>query len=1306
MRRFCSRNLGTLGTLLLLLLWHAASAQKPLPRILHDGGDSLVLELEFPLPHFEPLDDPERWVLPTLPGAVSRNEEGSPQLPMLALPYAVKNASGLRVYTLERQDTLYTDIRIAPSRGRITRDEDPSLRPRREGPVYQQDAYYPREIVQVGSVYQLHEQLGQSLVLNPLQYNPQRRTLRAVRRMRIALTGLKSDRAIEAVINSSSHGNAIEEQFSPRGVRRTRGDKREGLLIVSPPRYKEALSPLIKWKRLSGLRVEWQPFGDPNDPRSINDTAELKALIRKKYASPEGLHYVLLVGSRTEVPPLRRMGARRTSDSDQAYGQIQGNDSYNEVYVGRFSARTVEHVQLQVSKTIRYERNLNRADRWLGSALGIASNSTFKGDRGETDREHMRLIAKILGKEAYINSDSLFEGQKGATSLNLAQKLNAGIGYINYVGHGFARRWATTGFSVDDIGILTHLRATPFIMDVACSNGDMQEADPCFAEAWLWAKQGKTPTGAVAICAASDLQAWDQPMRAQDAFAEYVVGQHGSKVIRYGAVMARAVAEMLNAYPTGTEARETANTWNIFGDPSVMLRTHIPSPLTVTYDALLHDGQQDYALSVDVAGALAAACITSADGKERFHYTTASGGKAVFNNLALRKGERVEFAVTAFNHESFLSPVITVGKGTETRAELMDAQLYHDSGEPAVSVSPGETIKLRAAVCYKAGPLPASNVRIRYTVEPEQAAKILTDREEILPEFTEHGCTGLATRCKLQLGGDLSNGDQVSLYAEILVNGDVSSKLTLSTIVGAPAIRIDSARIVSDADKDHRIAAGEAFTLGVWVSNVGSASVKDARLVAHFAAGGQSSNKQTPIGTLAPNAQTMASIELVMPASGVDSTSICQVRVTPHWRNSEGPTTRSIVPMGRNYLKHPPEEVGYPFAQAGLQQITRILLPNELLGSNNRRVKGVEIPVRFEGGNEGQMLRARAFLQTAENTSWKEVGDFDALFRQSPNIELPVKKGLVTIPFDFFDIADLQPVCLTIVAEGDAAMRPYAVEALRANAPRTVSYTKQADGTVAMAYHMRAPRMRLIDAGLCRYHFHVLAPNGKPTRNFRLQIGEWIWNGSGGRRMEVFVGEGHHELKFTSSMYRDVTVKRTLVGSSVYDTIQLQAADTVRLMLLVQDQDGRPIEQAIVRIGDQERRTNSIGKLILAIVPGSYTLTASAPGFEVLTSPFAVNKTNAPAVITLRDESSTAVEERNTLAVWPNPSRERITVRSPFHTGHLTIYNTTGQVVKRQSVDGPETGVDVSGLGDGIYLVEVTGPEGNTLRGHFVKSIR
>ena len=107
MRRFCSRNLGTLGTLLLLLLWHAASAQKPLPRILHDGGDSLVLELEFPLPHFEPLDDPERWVLPTLPGAVSRNEEGSPQLPMLALPYAVRRASGLRVYTLESQDTLY-----------------------------------------------------------------------------------------------------------------------------------------------------------------------------------------------------------------------------------------------------------------------------------------------------------------------------------------------------------------------------------------------------------------------------------------------------------------------------------------------------------------------------------------------------------------------------------------------------------------------------------------------------------------------------------------------------------------------------------------------------------------------------------------------------------------------------------------------------------------------------------------------------------------------------------------------------------------------------------------------------------------------------------------------------------------------------------------------------------------------------------------------------------------------------------------------------------------------------------------------
>ena len=78
---------------------------------------------------------------------------------------------------------------------------------------------------------------------------------------------------------------------------------------------------------------------------------------------------MLLVGDGQHVP-------KYGTDSDPVYALVAGSDSYPDLFVGRFSAETPEHVQTQVARTITYERDTPAGDgsRWMQIGLGVASD--------------------------------------------------------------------------------------------------------------------------------------------------------------------------------------------------------------------------------------------------------------------------------------------------------------------------------------------------------------------------------------------------------------------------------------------------------------------------------------------------------------------------------------------------------------------------------------------------------------------------------------------------------------------------------------------------------------------------------------------------------------------------------------------------------------------------------------------------------------------------------------------------------------------------------------------------------------------
>jgi hypothetical protein len=87
---------------------------------------------------------------------------------------------------------------------------------------------------------------------------------------------------------------------------------------------------------------------------------------------------------------------------------------------------------------------------------------------------------------------------------------------------------------------------------------------------------------------------------------------------------------------------------------------------------------------------------------------------------------------------------------------------------------------------------------------------------------------------------------------------------------------------------------------------------------------------------------------------------------------------------------------------------------------------------------------------------------------------------------------------------------------------------------------------------------------------------------------------------------------------------------------------------------------------------------------------------NACAAIGVQDLTPESI-----LSVYPNPTSTTITVEVFAH-GSISILNISGQKILHREISKPTTTIDVSGLKNGIYFVQVT-CERAVLLGKFIK---
>jgi hypothetical protein len=596
--------------------------------------------------------------VPSIDEAVSILNEGYPAMLRLSESIVIPDKGNTEISVVDAKYDVYSNIEIAPSKGNLYRNVLPSDVPYTYGETYNQNSFYPAAIAELTTPYIARDFRGQAVWVNPTQYNAVTKELRVYTQITVKVTPtnkkgeneLNRTRAFTKV--SAPYNHIYKNRFAnyTQAMAKYTPLSEEGnMLVIAPDEYMETMVPFVEWKNQIGIPTEIVSLSDVGSTSS-----QMETFLADYYANNQ-VTFVLLVGDNENIPAT----STSSGDSDMAYSYMEGNDTYPEFIIGRFSG-TVADVENMVEKNQIYEQTPTTTDAMYDRFMLIASSEGGggQGDDGESDVQQMRNIKPDLTGFTYTETDSyeLFDGSNGEmdasgnpSATDVVNGINNGVGVIGYVGHGSDDIIVTTGFGTSNMGELTNTEFFPFMFDVACVNGNFVDYT-CFAESFVRATHNDQPAGALALCASTINQSWAPPMSGEDEMFDLLVNSYEENIKHtFGGIHVNGCMQMNDDY--GAEGDEMTDTWTIFGDPSVMVRTATPQEITYNADPIIFLGGTEYTVTADAIDGRATLSI----GGEIVATAKVENGVALLEFEAITEPQMATLTITGFNNV----PVIT-----------------------------------------------------------------------------------------------------------------------------------------------------------------------------------------------------------------------------------------------------------------------------------------------------------------------------------------------------------------------------------------------------------------------------------------------------------------------------------------------------------------------------------------------------------------------------------------------------------------------------------------------------------------------
>ena len=292
------------------------------------------------------------------------------------------------------------------------------------------------------------------------------------------------------------------------------------LLVLADESFLNALAPLKAHKDYTAMPTyvqSWQQLDAAFYAQGRDQAERVKRGIAS-YEQYYGTRYVMLVGDTNRFPVRYTMtdrgeataynrayysadfyyadlyepgGAFETWDSNGNgyFGEIHGEtitgtlnidqvDLNPDVAVGRVPASTVAQVTTYVNKVINYEFNVYKA-AWATRALSVATTSWLTNACQTKQDVIVDSLSGYTNYRLYQSGNPCFATDP-PSSANINAKLNVGVRFLNYVGHGGTWGLAIPGDAYDqsDLAGLTNGNTLPIAFAVACDTAQYATQPP------------------------------------------------------------------------------------------------------------------------------------------------------------------------------------------------------------------------------------------------------------------------------------------------------------------------------------------------------------------------------------------------------------------------------------------------------------------------------------------------------------------------------------------------------------------------------------------------------------------------------------------------------------------------------------------------------------------------------------------------------------------------------------------------------------------------------------------------------------
>jgi hypothetical protein len=473
------------------------------------------------------------------------------------------------------------------------------------------------------------------------------------------------------------------------------------MVILSDTVFRDALQPLVTWKRLKGFRVLEAYTSDP-------EVGETSASIREYLSAlyhnpPQGLappSYLLIAGDVEHVPLSQSTG----EVTDLYYTTFDGpGDLLPEIFHGRISVKNDTELTRVINKILMYEKYAFPDPSFLERTILIAGYDAYYAPTHGNGQ--ITYAANYYFNESRgVDAEVYLHPEAASLDEAIRQEISLGAALVNYTGHGEYYGWLDPAFRMSNIQEMDNQFRFGLMIGNGCSTNQFSRTDgDCFAEAILKLED----RGAIGYIGCTNDSYWDEDfywsvgVGAITSDPVYEATTHGyyDKLFRQGSESVEdwspSLGEMIFAGNMTVQQSNSSRKkyyWEIYqvmGDPTLVPWFTTPGNAAVIHPSVLPIDASQFSI---LASPYDYAAVSS--GGELLHAAHADRFGQVYLQLpAAGTQEELVLVVTGDHRQPYIDTILR-GSPANGYLELDSYQLVSESVEQDGMVSPGEHFSL------------------------------------------------------------------------------------------------------------------------------------------------------------------------------------------------------------------------------------------------------------------------------------------------------------------------------------------------------------------------------------------------------------------------------------------------------------------------------------------------------------------------------------------------------------------------------------------------------------------------------------